>query len=132
MIGFDTNIILRIFDRSDPRQSAAVDRLLQSPLDGESYLLNPVVLTEFVWTLDRTYKVKRMVIADHLERILQAPEFVIPFADAAEEAIRRYRAGPADFSDYFIAAINRTLGCRSTLTFDDAAAKDENFTLLKA
>jgi predicted nucleic-acid-binding protein len=132
VIGFDTNIILRVFDRSDVKQSAAVDRLLEKPIDGETYLLNPIVLTEFVWTLDRTYKVRRAVIADHLERILQAPEFVVPFADAAEEATLRYREGPADFSDYFIAAINRTLGCRSTLTFDEAAAKDENFMLLKA
>lgn len=132
MIGLDTNVILRVFDRSDSRQSAAVDRLLEKPVDGETYLVNPIVLTEFVWTLDRTYKAKRLVIADHLERILQAPEFVIPFADAAEEATRRYREGPADFSDYFIAAINRALGCGSTLTFDRDAAEDENFTLIEA
>lgn len=132
MIGLDTNIVLRVFDRSDPRQSSAVERLLAEPAEGETYLLNPIVLAEFVWALDRAYKTKRATIADHLDRLLDAPEFVIPFADEAREATRRYRIGRADFSDYFIAAINRRLGCRSTLTFDQTAAADDDFTLLGA
>ena len=132
MIGLDTNIVLRIFDRTDADQSAAVDALLSSPNSEGSFLLNPIVLSEFAWTLQRTYKKPRDVIADHLDRVLQSPEFIVPFLDEAMDAVRRYRDGPADFADYFLAAINRSLSCEATLTFDKDAAKDGDlYSLLK-
>ena len=71
------------------------------------------------------------VIADHLDLLLQSPEFVVPFGVEAADAVRRYREGSADFADYLLAAINRASGCRSTLTFDREAADDDQFTLLK-
>jgi predicted nucleic-acid-binding protein len=127
--GLDTNIVLRIFDRSDERQSLAVERLLAE--GDKEFLLNPVVLSEVAWTLKRRYKKSRTVIADHLERLVQSPEFSVTFADEAMEAVRRYRTGPADFADYFLGAINRALGCTTTLTFDEEAAKDQSFSLMK-
>jgi predicted nucleic-acid-binding protein len=133
VIGLDTNIILRIFDRTDAKQAAAVDLLLENADSDGSFLLNPIVLSEFAWTLQRTYKKPRSVIADHLERLLQSPEFIVLFLDEASEAVRRYRVGPAGFADYFLAAVNRSLGCGSTLTFDeDAATEPDLYSLLKA
>jgi predicted nucleic-acid-binding protein len=129
VIGLDTNVLLRLFDRTDPAQTRATEQLIvEQAQDG--CLLNPVVLSEFAWTLDRTYKVGRGVIADHIDRILEAPEFIVPFADEAASAAARFRKGPADFADYFFAAINHTLGCTTTMTFDRDAAKDDRFTLL--
>ena len=130
MIGLDTNIVLRLFDRTDARQTSAVEQLLAAPANADGCLVNPIVLAEFAWTLDRTYEVERAIVADHLERILEAPEFIVPFIDQAERAVTRYRRGPADFADYFFSEINRSLGCDTTVTFDRDAAKDENFTLL--
>jgi predicted nucleic-acid-binding protein len=129
--GLDTNIVLRIFDRTNEAQSVAVDRLLATGNDKE-FLLNPIVLSEVAWTLKRKYKKSRAVIADHLERLVHSPEFDVTFAEQAQDAVRRYRAGPADFADYFLAAINRASGCATTLTFDEDAAKGELHTLLKA
>jgi len=94
-------------------------------------LLNPIVLAELAWTLKRSYKKSRSVIADHLDLLLQSPEFVVPFGVEVADAVRRYREGSADFADYLLAAINRASGCRSTLTFDHEAADDDQFTLLK-
>jgi predicted nucleic-acid-binding protein len=129
--GIDTNIVLRIFDRTDARQSSAVERLIAEAANSKDLLLNPIVLSEFAWTLKRSYKKSRSVIADHLDLLLRSPEFVVPFAVEAVDAVRRYREGPADFADYLLAAINRASGCRSTLTFDQEAADDDQFTLLK-
>jgi predicted nucleic-acid-binding protein len=129
VIGLDTNIVLRIFDRTDPKQSAAVDRLLKKSED--RFLLAPIVLSEFAWTLARTYKQSRQVVAQHLHLLLDAPEFVVPFHREATAAAHRYEQGPADFADYFIAEMNNTLGCSTTLTFDEAAAEDDHYTLLK-
>jgi predicted nucleic-acid-binding protein len=128
--GVDTNIVLRIFDRTDARQSSAVEKLI-AEAGSKDLLLNPIVLSELAWTLKRSYKKSRSVIADHLDLLLQSPEFVVPFGAEAADAVRRYREGPADFADYLLAAINRASGCRSTLTFDQEAADDDQFTLLK-
>jgi len=133
VIGLDTNIILRLFDVTDAKQSAAVEQLFATAESDGRLLLNPIVLSEFAWTLQRTYKRPRGVIADHIERLLQSPECIVPFLDEAVDAVGRYRLGSASFADYFLAAINRSLGCGSTLTFDqDAAEERELFSLLKA
>lgn len=130
MIGLDTNVLLRLFDRSDRAQTTAAERLIAEQ-GQEGCLLNPIVLSEFAWTLDRTYKVGRGIVADHIDRILEASEFIVPFADEAAAAADRFREGPADFADYFSAEINRTLGCTTTITFDrDAAKHKQSFTLL--
>ena len=131
MRGVDTNIVLRIFDRTDARQSSAVERLIAEAASSKDLLLNPIVLSELAWTLKRSYKKSRSVIADHLDLLLQSPEFVVPFGVEVADAVRRYREGSADFADYLLAAINRASGCRSTLTFDHEAADDDQFTLLK-
>ena len=132
MIGLDTNIILRLFDRTDARQTKAVEQLLADETNADGCLVNPIVLAEFAWTLDRTYRQQRAIIADHIDRVLQAPEFIVPFVDEALTAVGRYRNGPADFADYFFSEINRSLGCTTTVTFDRDAGKDDNFTMLKA
>jgi len=133
VIGLDTNIILRLFDFTDAKQAAAVEQLFETAESEGAFLINPVVLSEFAWTLHRTYKKPRGVIADHIERLLQSQECVVPFLDEALDALRCYRQGPAGFADYFFAAINRSLGCSTTLTFDeDAAEEHELFSLLKA
>jgi predicted nucleic-acid-binding protein len=127
--GIDTNVLLRLFDRSDRSQTRAAERLITEQSES-GCLLNPIVLCEFAWTLDRTYRSRRSIVADHIERILEAPEFIVPFADEAATAAEQFRRGPADFADYFFAEINRTLGCSTTMTFDRDAAKDGRFTLL--
>lgn len=120
MIGLDTNILLRTIDQTDPAQSRAVDALLSDP-EQQPRFVNLVVLCEFAWTLDRTYKRKRPEIAERLSHVLEAPEFDVERSELAERALSRYRDGRADFADYVLAEINREAGCRTTLTFDRLA-----------
>lgn len=130
MIGLDTNVLLRLFDRTHPAQMQISEEFVLRA-GNHGCLLNPIVLAEFVWTLERSYKLNRSVIADHLDRILEGSEFVVPFLEEAITAAARYRQGPADFADYFLSGINSSLGCSTTATFDRAAATDRSFTLLK-
>ena len=132
MIGVDTNVILRLFDRTDTKQTKAVERLLAGAAGREGCLVNPIVLAELVWTLDRVYRLDRRLIGEHLDRILQAPEFIVPFSDEALGALSRFHREPADFADYYLWEINRSLGCSTTVTFDRDAAESENFTLLRS
>jgi predicted nucleic-acid-binding protein len=102
--------------------SARADALVHAQGAG-GCVLNAIVLCEFAWTLARAYKRPRQEIAERLEALLAAPEFVVVNADEAVRALTRYRDGPADFSDYLLAEINRASGCVATATFDEAALK---------
>ena len=53
----------------------------------------------------------------------ESPEFVVASLDEAARAVQRFRDGPADFADYFLAEINTTAGCAVTATFDRDALK---------
>lgn len=122
MIGIDTNILLRTIDRSNVAQSRAVDDLLVTA-GGDPLFVNLVVLCEFAWTLERTYKRPRSEIAQRLAHVLEAPEFAVERSDLAERAVDLFEQGPANFSDYVIGEVNREARCRATLTFDRAALK---------
>jgi predicted nucleic-acid-binding protein len=132
MIGLDTNVLLRLGDERDPSQRERASALVGARGRAGSYV-NPIVLSEFAWTLGRTYKLTRKQIAARVAIILEAPEFVVAEATAAGRALERYRAGPADFADYFLAEMNRSAGCANTATFDVAALKSgEPFSAVPA
>jgi predicted nucleic-acid-binding protein len=62
-------------------------------------------------------------IAAHLAVLLELPELVIASQEEVTRALNRFRVGPADFADYYLAEINRSAGCASTATFDSDAIK---------
>jgi predicted nucleic-acid-binding protein len=130
VIGLDTNVVLRLVDQRDAAQTAAARRLVAESIGEGGCVLNPIVLAEFAWTLERQFRFERASVAQHLEGFLGAAEFVVPFAEQARAALTQFRAGPANFADYFLAEINRSLGCETTYTFDRAAAESDGFTLL--
>jgi predicted nucleic-acid-binding protein len=128
MIGLDTNVLLRLGDEREPGQRARAIALMRT-LGAAGAFVNPIVLAEFAWTLARTYKLSRDEIVDRIEILLEAPEFVIAHDEEAERALTRFRGGPADFADYFLAEINRSAGCDATATFDgDALKSGDMFT----
>ena len=96
-------------------------RFVDAAAAGESCVVNPAVLAEFAWTLARNFKKKRHEVARLIEGVLSMDDLEVPFRHAAQGALTAYRAGKADFPDYFLAAINAELGCASTATFDRAA-----------
>lgn len=121
-VGLDTNVLLRIGDDLAPAQQAPAQALVRS-LGPAGSFVGAIVLAEFAWTLRRHYKLSRQEVSDRIAILLEAPEFVIAEAAEAERALIRYRQGPADFADYFLAEINRSQGCTATLSFDSAALK---------
>ena len=133
MIGLETNVLLRMFDENDPEQRARAHALVSAQGFGGCYL-NPIVISEFAWTLARSYKRQRGEIVQRLSWLLEAPEFVVAHADEAARALNRYLSGPADFADYFLAEINESAGCSRTATFDEDALQSTDlfFAVLKS
>lgn len=131
MIGLDAETLLRLFDRSQPVLTGRVEALVSLvPPDGGCFV-HPLVLVEIASTLERVFKLERPAVAEYLERILRAPEFTIPDAEQAMEAVEHFRSGKTAFSDCLLAALNRRHGCEVTVTFDMCTAESAGFTLLK-
>jgi predicted nucleic-acid-binding protein len=122
MIGLDTNVLLRLGDDLEPRQRDRARALVGSQGISGCFV-NAIVLSEFAWTLTRIYKLSRADVAARIALILEAPEFVVASLDEASRAVHRFRSGPADFADYFLAEINTSAGCAATATFDSDAIK---------
>jgi predicted nucleic-acid-binding protein len=128
MRGIGTNVLLRTIDVTDRRHFLAVERLLDEAI-GEPFFVNHTVLSEFAWTLLRSFKLSRQDIALRLRHLLEAPEFVIQQADLVRRAVDMFEVSRAQFPDCLLGAANLASGCTTTLTFDgDAAAMDPYFS----
>ena len=120
MLGLDTNVLLRLGDEREPSERNRAIAVIRAQGSAGCFV-NPIVLSEFAWTLRRTFKLAREEVAARIAVVLEAPEFVVANGAEASLALERYRTGPADFADYFLAEINRGAGCTATVTFDSEA-----------
>ena len=97
MIGLDTNVLLRLFLKDDLEQSERAQRFVDAATMDKLCLVNPIVLAEFAWTIERKMKRRRAEVARLIEEVLSADDLDIPHRDAARSAAIAYRAGKADF-----------------------------------
>ena len=131
MIGVDTKILLRSLVRDDPAQGRRVALLAERIAEANDNLfIDDVVLCETAWTLRTGYKLSRERIAEVLEDVIETALFVFEDRNLLREALRAYRTGPGDFSDYVIGLRNARAGCDHTVTFDRALRNRSSFVLL--
>ncbi len=131
MTGLDTNVLVRFLIGDDERQCEIATAAINSAIrESRACHINSIVLCELVWVLESAYGYRREEIADVLEKVLAARQFHIGEKDLIYLAVKDYRRGKADFSDYLIGRINRTAGCLMTVTFDKTLKEDANFRLL--
>ncbi len=131
MNGLDTNILVRHLVQDDRVQAKKATHFTLTRCTRESPgVINRIVLCELVWVLESAYEFPRRQIADVFEKVLMTNQFWIEDVSSAWIALRAYRDGLADYSDYFQARVKRELGCTQTVTFDKQAGKAEGFELL--
>jgi predicted nucleic-acid-binding protein len=131
MIGIDTNVVVRLLTRDDATQvHRALNAIAKQCSEDDPGWINCIVVVEVVWVLSTAYRYDRKQIVAAMEKLFQVRELTIQYPDEAWEALHLYRDHPADFSDYYLAAINRKSGCRTTLTFDRKAAQAALFDLV--
>ena len=129
MIGIDTNVLLRFYERDNPPQYESAGRAIR---DHAAVFVNELVLLEFVWVCQSTYRLDRAEIHRRLKAVVDAAEFEFARRESIERAIDVYGARKSDFADCLIGEINRHHGCETTLTFDESAAKaDGRFSVLR-
>ena len=130
MIGLDTNVLVRYVMQDDPRQSPRATRLIESLSADEPGFVPVVALVELVWVLSGSYALDRAQIATVLDTLLRSKELVVDRADFVTQALQRFGAGGADFTDALIERIAAAAGCSATMSFDAGAVKAAAMTLV--
>lgn len=119
MRAVDTNVLVRLLARDDPRQLAAAEAFVQ----GGAWISH-LVLLETVWVLDSVYNVKSDKIANGVEMLLDHDAMVVQDADVVKAAIAQYRKHPRlGFSDCLVLEVARAAGHLPLGTFDRGLGK---------
>ena len=128
MIGIDTNVLIRYIVQDDPGQSRIATRVIEEKLSPENKgFVSSVVLCEVVWVLKRFYRQPKEQLLLVVKTILETEVFEVEHRDCAWRAYYDFDEGDADFSDYYIAQVNKVYGASFTVTFDETAQKHRLF-----
>src|SRR6185295_10682368 len=101
MRAVDTNVLVRLLARDDPKQLAAAEGFVQA-----GAWISHLVLMEAVWVLDSVYNVKPEQIALGVEMLLDHKDLVVQDADVVNAAVAQYRKRPKlGFSDCLIVEV---------------------------
>ena len=119
MRAVDTNVLVRLIVRDDPRQAAAAERFIEA-----GAWVPHIVLVETVWVLFSVYGLAATAIASGVEMLLNHGDLTVQDADVVEAALEAYRAHPAvGFSDCLVLETARKAGHLPLGTFDRNLAR---------
>jgi predicted nucleic-acid-binding protein len=119
MRAVDTNVLVRLITRDDPRQVAAAEAFVA----GGAWVSH-VVLAETAWVLAAVYELETASIATAVEMLLNHQHLSLQDADVVAAALARYRAKPGiALSDCLVLEIARKAGHVPLGTFDRQLAK---------
>lgn len=119
MRAVDTNVLVRLATRDNPKQVAAAERFV-SP----GAWVPHVVLAEAVWVLSAVYHLGPTEIATAVEMLLNHKDLTLQDADAVAAALEHYRKRPAlGFSDCLVLEEARKAGHLPLGTFDRELGK---------
>ena len=121
MRAVDTNVLVRLVTRDDPRQVAAAERFVE-----RGAWVPHLVLAEATWVLTSVYDRAPAEVATAVEMLLNHQHLSLQDPDAVLEAVGLFRTRPAlGFSDCLVLAIARKAGHVPLGTFDRNLAKLE-------
>lgn len=119
MRAIDTNVLVRLLVRDDPRQLDAAEEFVS-----KGAWVSLVVLTETLWVLDAVYERSAAQIATALEMLLAHAHLSLQDADVVAAALAQFSAHPAlGFSDCLVLESARKAGHLPLGTFDRQLAR---------
>lgn len=120
MRAVDTNVVIRLIARDDPRQVAAAESFVR---DGA--WVSTLALAEAVWVLGTVYQLTTGAQARAIEMLLNHRELVVQDAETVAAALELFRSKPAlGFSDCLMLQLARKAGHLPLGTFDRSLAKN--------
>jgi len=119
MIGVDTNVLVRILVRDDPRQVGRAQALIgHESSREETVLISQLVLLGAEWVLRSRYALAKGEILRAFSELLESVDFTIEDEGSVEQALFLWEHSSAEFADCLIGARHPHLGCRATASFD--------------
>ena len=114
MRAIDTNVLVRLIARDDPKQTAAAEAFI-----ADGAWVSQLVLTETAWVLDAVYSRSAAQIATAIEMLLGHATLTIQDPEVIAHALRQFRQHPGlGFSDCLVLEIARKAGHLPLGTFD--------------
>ena len=130
MIGLDTNLLVRYIMQDDKAQSALATTLIENLTAQDPGFVPLVAMVELVWVLTSAYDLAPAQVNQALENLLRSKQLVVDQAETVWKALRSVQSTRTDFADALIAHTARAAGCTQIMTFDRAAAKSGEMTLV--
>lgn len=119
MRAVDTNVLVRLVTRDDPRQVAAAEAFV-----ARGAWVPHVVLVEAIWVLASVYELEAPALATAVDMLLNHRDLTVQDADVVAAALQQYRRKPAvSFSDCLVLEVARKAGHLPLGTFDRDLAK---------
>jgi predicted nucleic-acid-binding protein len=119
MRAVDTNVLVRLVTRDDPRQVAAAEAFV-----ARGAWVPHLVLAEALWVLDAVYELGPAEVAKAVEMLLNHKELTLQDEDAVASALASFRKKPSlSFSDCLVLEIARKAGHLPLGTFDRDLSK---------
>ena len=120
MIALDSNIILRVITRDDPKQADAAETLMEKA--GEKFFVSNLVLAETLWALRRIYGFSGDQTLEILRWLVNRSDIVFQDEQTVRAGLQAMADG-GDFADALIVANARKNGCFMLASFDQDLAK---------
>ena len=119
MLAVDTNVLVRLIVRDDPKQVSAAEEFI---LKGA--WVSHLVLIETLWVLDSVYERTANQVAMAVEMLLNHKDLTIQDSDVVAITLEEFRGRPAlGFSDCLVLEVARKAGHLPLGTFDREFAK---------
>src|SRR5262245_3207849 len=121
MRAVDTNVLVRLITRDDPKQVAAAEAFV-----APGAWVPHLALAETTWVLDAVYDRSPEEIATAVDMLLNHQHLSLQDAEVVKAAVAHFRRRPAlGFSDCLMVEIARKAGHVPLGTFDTNLAKLE-------
>lgn len=121
MRAVDTNVLVRLLARDDPRQAAAAEAFV-----ARGAWVSHLVLVETTWVLDSVYGLDPSGIANAVEMLLEHRDLTIQEPDVVGRALAQFRGRPGlGFSDCLVLEVARKAGHLPLGTLDRDLARLE-------
>jgi len=126
MRAVDTNVLVRLITRDDPKQAKAAETFVA----GGAWVSH-LVLAEALWVLSSVYDLDAPAVATAVDMLLSHKSLSLQEAEVVESALAHFRDRPSvGFCDCLVLEIARKAGHTPVGTFDKQFAKLEGASRL--
>lgn len=117
----DTNVVVRLITRDDPKQTAAAEAFVE-----KGAWVSHLALVEATWVLSSVYELDAKAIATTVDMLINHASLVLQDEDVVALALAQFRKRPSlGFSDCLMLEVARKAGHLPLGTFDRRLARLE-------